>query len=159
AMKWRRAPSLRLSGGSRSRAAVSMATTRAMERLRGRLGSRPGTQRENYSPTPPRESDPVNDNLVPPRSGTPPPEKIYLPPRPLREEGASLGMSVMDSIADFKADIPILPRCAISCREQVQQKSALEGSPHSITSSARASTDAGMSRPRALAVLRLMTMS
>ena len=33
------------------------------------------------------------------------------------------------------------------------------GAPHSITSSARASTCGGMSRPRALAVLRLITSS
>jgi hypothetical protein len=41
---------------------------------------------------------------------------------------------------------------AISCREQMQQVAR-----YSMTSSARRSSDVGMSRPSALAVLRLMT--
>src|SRR5262245_30446759 len=45
-------------------------------------------------------------------------------------------------------------RCAISGREQMQQLHR-----YSITSSARASTDGGTSRPSAFAVLRLMTSS
>jgi hypothetical protein len=49
-------------------------------------------------------------------------------------------------------------RSAITGREQMQQR-GYRNRRYSITSSARASTDAGKSRPSALAVLRLITSS
>jgi hypothetical protein len=53
-------------------------------------------------------------------------------------------------LCGLTADISRGPRSAITGREQSQQND-----PYSITSSARASTVDGTSRPRALAVLRL----
>ena len=54
--------------------------------------------------------------------------------------------------------VPALPGCARTGREQSQQTMrAVAG--YSITSSARASTDCRMSRPRVLAVLMLITNS
>jgi hypothetical protein len=50
------------------------------------------------------------------------------------------------------------PLCAITGREQMQQTNVGQCG-YSITSSARASTVAGRSRPSALAVLRLITVS
>jgi len=58
-----------------------------------------------------------------------------------------------------KSGGPPCPLCANNCREQVQQKSALEGPPHSITSSARTRSEGGTLRPSALAVFRLITIS
>jgi hypothetical protein len=48
---------------------------------------------------------------------------------------------------------------AMSGREHLQQNCTYKTPPYSITSSARASTVVGISRPSALAVLRLMTSS
>src|SRR5262249_24392794 len=45
------------------------------------------------------------------------------------------------------------------CRRAADQRDEIAPLHHSITSSARASTDDGRSRPRALAVLRLITSS
>src|SRR5882672_3607820 len=47
----------------------------------------------------------------------------------------------------------------VSCVPQPDSCTAAKNNDHSITSSARASTVAGMSRPSALAVLRLITSS
>jgi hypothetical protein len=54
-------------------------------------------------------------------------------------------------------DHEILRIRATSSREQMQQQACAKGSPYSITSSARASSVAGISMPSALAVLRLIT--
>jgi hypothetical protein len=58
--------------------------------------------------------------------------------------------------ADMGADIILRRFVPKSCREQVQQHS-VQKETYSITSSARASSVGGISRPNALAVWRLMT--
>jgi hypothetical protein len=71
-----------------------------------------------------------------------------------RRIGAVRNISALPPRADVGADIVEPPVSAISGCEQSQQRAS-----YSITSSARASTVVGTSRPSALAVLRLMTSS
>ena len=71
-----------------------------------------------------------------------------------RRIGATCNISALPPRADVGADIVEPPLRAISGREQMQQTAN-----YSITSSAMASSDAGISRSSALAVLRLMSSS
>ena len=75
-----------------------------------------------------------------------------------RHGGGLAGTANVTLFSDVRADAPTRRKCARNGREQVRNDLRI-GAAHSITSSARASSDAGTSSPSDLAVLRLMTSS
>src|SRR5262245_62036161 len=86
-----------------------------------------------------------------------PAELLELPPKPHQPR---LSLQVIAG-ADQNADSPralLRPRRNRPRRRAAEQRDEL-ATPHSMTSSARASTVVGTSRPIALAALRLITIS
>src|SRR5262245_10071884 len=70
----------------------------------------------------------------------------------------SCHLAVMGASLGYSAITRYFGRLLLRARRRAEQRDE-HAAPHSITSSARASRVAGTSRPRALAVLRLMTSS